>query len=126
MRRRSANESSFRGRNTESTLHSYAGLHALTFVRIQSLSYFPGSQALRFVIRFLTRSRASSQMVELAAHGVGVHHAGLSFEDRRAVEESFLDGTLQVLVATSVCRLLPQPARRSLMHAVLADTRRWG
>lgn len=41
------------------------------------------------------------KLSELAAHGVGVHHAGLSFEDRRAVEESFLDGTLQVLVATS-------------------------
>ncbi len=41
--------------------------------------------------------------VELANAGVGVHHAGLNIEDRRATEALYLDGSLRVVVATSVC-----------------------
>lgn len=33
--------------------------------------------------------------------GVGVHHAGLSIEDRRLIEQRFLAGKLFVVVATS-------------------------
>jgi ATP-dependent DNA helicase HFM1/MER3 len=38
----------------------------------------------------------------LAANGIGVHHAGLSVDDRRLTEELFLRGDLRVVVATSV------------------------
>lgn len=31
-----------------------------------------------------------------------MHHAGLGIEDRKLVEELFLEGTLRVLLATSV------------------------
>jgi superfamily II RNA helicase len=39
--------------------------------------------------------------IELAAAGIGAHNAGLSLEDRRAVEELFLNKILRVVVATS-------------------------
>ncbi|KAJ6490602.1 Sec63 Brl domain-containing protein [Mycena vitilis] len=38
---------------------------------------------------------------ELAAFGIGVHHAGLTIDDRRAVEDLYLRGVLRVVVATS-------------------------
>ncbi|KAF7363796.1 ATP-dependent DNA helicase MER3 [Mycena sanguinolenta] len=38
---------------------------------------------------------------ELAAFGIGVHHAGLTIDDRRAVEDLYLKGILRVVVATS-------------------------
>jgi ATP-dependent DNA helicase HFM1/MER3 len=38
---------------------------------------------------------------ELAVYGIGVHHAGLSLDDRRAVESLFLNKQLKVVVATS-------------------------
>ncbi len=44
--------------------------------------------------------------VELAAAGIGAHHAGLDLSDRRLVEELFTNRVLRVVVATSVCYLL--------------------
>lgn len=44
----------------------------------------------------------SNTIAELANAGIGVHHAGLNMDDRRATEALFLDGTLRVVVATSV------------------------
>lgn len=41
-------------------------------------------------------------LTELAVNGIGTHHAGLGINDRRLVEDLFLDGTLRILVATSV------------------------
>ncbi|KAF8205795.1 hypothetical protein K438DRAFT_2014648 [Mycena galopus ATCC 62051] len=38
---------------------------------------------------------------DLAAFGIGVHHAGLTIDDRRAVEDLYLKGFLRVVVATS-------------------------
>lgn len=38
---------------------------------------------------------------ELASVSIGVHHAGLAMEDRRSVEDQFVKGILQVMVATS-------------------------
>lgn len=40
---------------------------------------------------------------ELANVGIGVHHAGLVMDDRKATEQLYLKGTLRVLIATSVC-----------------------
>ncbi|KAG8747589.1 Sec63 [Ceratobasidium sp. 428] len=42
------------------------------------------------------------QLESFASLGLGVHHAGLSRDDRRAVEELFIQRKLSVIVATSV------------------------
>ncbi|KXN92197.1 putative ATP-dependent DNA helicase HFM1 [Leucoagaricus sp. SymC.cos] len=47
-------------------------------------------------------SHAPMHPIELAINGIGIHHAGLGIDDRRLVEDLFLDGTLRILVATSV------------------------
>lgn len=39
---------------------------------------------------------------ELAACGIGVHHAGLQRDDRSATEKLYLKKALKVLLATSV------------------------
>lgn len=44
----------------------------------------------------------SFHIVDLAAFGIGVHHAGLSMDDRRATEDLFIEKILRVVVATSV------------------------
>ncbi|KAK7038046.1 ATP-dependent DNA helicase MER3 [Favolaschia claudopus] len=41
------------------------------------------------------------QLGELVAFGIGVHHAGLTIDDRRSVEDLYLKGALRVVVATS-------------------------
>ena len=41
--------------------------------------------------------------LELAAAGVGIHHAGLSVNDRRTVEDLYMKMVLKVVIATSVC-----------------------
>ncbi|KAF8623461.1 hypothetical protein AX15_006245 [Amanita polypyramis BW_CC] len=38
---------------------------------------------------------------ELASLGIGVHHAGLTVEDRRTVEDMFIKGLLRIVAATS-------------------------
>lgn len=44
----------------------------------------------------------SPHWLGLAAFGIGVHHAGLSMDDRRATEDLYLKKVIRVLVATSV------------------------
>jgi superfamily II DNA helicase RecQ len=44
-----------------------------------------------------------TSLKELANVGIGVHHAGLVMDDRKATEQLYLKGTLRVLIATSVC-----------------------
>ncbi|KAJ7461495.1 Sec63 Brl domain-containing protein [Mycena latifolia] len=41
------------------------------------------------------------RLIALAASGIGVHHAGLTIDDRRATEDLYLKGFLRVVVATS-------------------------
>lgn len=41
-------------------------------------------------------------MPELAEFGIGVHHAGMTMDDRRTTEELFLQKVLRVITATSV------------------------
>ncbi|SJL00868.1 uncharacterized protein ARMOST_04182 [Armillaria ostoyae] len=41
------------------------------------------------------------RLAEWASYGIGVHHAGLSLDDRRAVEGLFLKKVLRIVVATS-------------------------
>ncbi|KAF7322399.1 DEAD/DEAH-box DNA helicase [Mycena chlorophos] len=38
---------------------------------------------------------------ELSKVGIGIHHAGMTMDDRRAVEDLYLKGVLRVVVATS-------------------------
>jgi superfamily II RNA helicase len=47
---------------------------------------------------------------ELAPFGIGVHHAGLTIDDRRAIEDLYLRGILRVVVATSVRLVLGIPS----------------
>ena len=39
---------------------------------------------------------------ELALCGIGVHHAGMTLDDRRTTEDLYLSKLLRVVVATSV------------------------
>ncbi|KAF9495867.1 P-loop containing nucleoside triphosphate hydrolase protein [Pleurotus eryngii] len=41
------------------------------------------------------------RLAELASIGIGVHHAGLNLDDRRAIEGLYLKKTLRLVVATS-------------------------
>ncbi|KAF8892445.1 hypothetical protein BD779DRAFT_1670146 [Infundibulicybe gibba] len=41
------------------------------------------------------------RLAELASIGIGVHHAGLTVDDRRATEDFYMNGTLRIIVATS-------------------------
>ncbi|KAK0463719.1 uncharacterized protein EV420DRAFT_1729062 [Desarmillaria tabescens] len=41
------------------------------------------------------------RLAEWASYGIGVHHAGLSLDDRRAVEGLFLKTVLRIVIATS-------------------------
>ena len=59
--------------------------------------------------------------LELALYGIGVHHAGLGMDDRRATEELYLNRKLRIVIATSVSVVL-----RGLMGHLLTfsqDTR---
>ena len=39
---------------------------------------------------------------ELAAFGIGVHHAGIGREDRTATEQLYMKKAIKILLATSV------------------------
>lgn len=41
------------------------------------------------------------ELQEIVRYGVAFHHAGLDIQDRRAIEEAFLDGRLNVICCTS-------------------------
>ena len=60
-------------------------------------------------------------MTELTAAGVGVHHAGMSLEDRRAIEDLFLKSILKVVVCTSVRAV----HATSIFVLTLYPDRRW-
>ncbi|ETW86191.1 hypothetical protein HETIRDRAFT_235038, partial [Heterobasidion irregulare TC 32-1] len=61
----------------------------------QSKQNLPWSQSRRF------NSDLRQRLVELAQAGIGVHHAGLSIDDKRTTEGLFLSRDLRVVVATS-------------------------
>ena len=61
-------------------------------------------------------------LTELSAAGVGVHHAGMTLDDRRATEDLFLKSVLKVIVCTSV-RSTPVSSAPILRH--LADIGSW-
>ncbi|KIK97520.1 hypothetical protein PAXRUDRAFT_10143 [Paxillus rubicundulus Ve08.2h10] len=49
----------------------------------------------------VSRSFHDKELAALVAIGIAVHHAGLEADDRKAVEELYLQKTLRVLVSTS-------------------------
>jgi replicative superfamily II helicase len=48
---------------------------------------------------------------ELLPYGIGFHHAGLPFHDRRLVEANFTDSTLSVVVSTTTLSVHTRGAR---------------
>jgi len=40
--------------------------------------------------------------IEFASVGIGVHHAGLTLDDRQEIERLYLGKVLRILIATSV------------------------
>lgn len=42
------------------------------------------------------------KLQELADCGIAIHHAGLEYADRRAIETAFREGQLYLIVSTSV------------------------
>lgn len=62
-------------------------------------------------------------LAELALAGIGVHHAGLTLEDRRCTEELFLSKVLRVIVSTSVSRFNYIP--RFALTMLSTDPGRW-
>ncbi|KAF4576318.1 Sec63 [Pleurotus pulmonarius] len=53
------------------------------------------------VLVFCSTRSGSSIHTELASIGIGVHHAGLNLDDRRAIEDLYLKKILRLVVATS-------------------------
>jgi len=53
-------------------------------------------------IRPRQRDLIDVKLREYAKCGVAFHHAGLDINDRRAVEQMFIDGGLKLIVCTSV------------------------
>lgn len=43
---------------------------------------------------------ADKQLREVVKHGMGYHHAGISFEDREHIENLYRDGLIRILVST--------------------------
>ncbi|KAI0076468.1 P-loop containing nucleoside triphosphate hydrolase protein [Panus rudis PR-1116 ss-1] len=51
--------------------------------------------------RRIDRTFHDKRLDKLAACGIGVHHAGMTMDDRRATEDLYLNKTLRIIVATS-------------------------
>jgi ATP-dependent helicase YprA (DUF1998 family) len=48
-----------------------------------------------------------TKLQELADCGIAIHHAGLEYADRRAIEDAFREGQLYLIVSTSVSDRYP-------------------
>ena len=60
-----------------------------------------GASASKAILQSEAAACASADLRDLLPYGFGVHHAGLTKDDRRLVEDLFAAGHLQVLVSTS-------------------------
>lgn len=62
----------------------------------------------------------NDKLASLAARGVIFHHAGLTYVQRKTIEDSFREGTLKVIVATpTLAAGVNLPARRVIIHSYL-------
>ena len=57
--------------------------------------------ATREILRTESESVQNADLKDLMPYGFGIHHAGMSREDRTTVEDLFSDGAIQVLVCTA-------------------------
>ncbi|KAG5352316.1 hypothetical protein C0989_002851 [Termitomyces sp. Mn162] len=57
--------------------------------------------AVREILQEEAANVSDPALKDLLPFGFGIHHAGMSREDRRLVEELFADGSVQVLVCTA-------------------------
>ena len=68
--------------------------------------FVSGRTAMRIQLELSVRTRQRDlidvKLREYAKCGVAFHHAGLDINDRRAVEQMFIDGGLMLIVSTSV------------------------
>jgi len=55
----------------------------------------------REILRAESESIQNADLKDLLSYGFGIHHAGMSREDRTTVEDLFSDGAIQVLVCTA-------------------------
>ncbi|KAF2636126.1 pre-mRNA splicing helicase-like protein [Massarina eburnea CBS 473.64] len=58
-------------------------------------------QATREILRTESENVQNTDLKDLVPYGIGIHHAGMSREDRTTVEDLFSDGSLRVLVCTA-------------------------
>jgi pre-mRNA-splicing helicase BRR2 len=57
--------------------------------------------ATREILRTESESVQNADLKDLLPYGFGIHHAGMSRDDRTTVEDLFSDGAIQVLVCTA-------------------------
>ncbi len=72
-----------------------------------------------------TKKGADTLAAELAAHGraVDVYHAGRKRKEREAVHDGFLDGSIDVVVATTAFGMgIDKPDVRFVVHADISDS----
>ena len=57
--------------------------------------------ASREILTEEAKSSGNADLKEILPYGLGIHHAGMSRNDRSSVEDLFADGSIQVLVCTA-------------------------
>ncbi|KAF2002844.1 Sec63-domain-containing protein [Amniculicola lignicola CBS 123094] len=57
--------------------------------------------SIRHILQSASAEVQNADLKDLMPYGFGIHHAGMSRDDRSAVEDLFADGSIQVLVSTS-------------------------
>lgn len=85
-------------------LVSADGITASTGASSEDITHFvrsTDSGATREILNEEAGNVRDTVLKDLLPFGIGIHHAGMSKEDRGLVEELFADGALKVLVCTA-------------------------
>lgn len=71
----------------------------------------------RQLLRLGEKTRISENLSKAVANGVAFHHAGLTYQQRKAVEDAFREFSIKVICATPTLAMgLNLPARRVLIY----------